>query len=292
MKQKIGFIGVGLMGEGMATGIVKAGYPLTIMGNRNRAPVERLIALGAHEATNAKEVASRSDIVFLCVTGTPEVEALVKGLVEGAKKGLIIIDCSTAEPASTLRLHEELKPLGITFIDCPLNGTPTQAQVQQLSAMVGCDDALFTTLEPIIRTWAAKVVCLGEVGRGHKIKILNNFIAMGYAALYSEALSVAEKNGITPQMFDSVLRGSRMDCGFYQTYFDYVLNGNDKAHLFTLKNGHKDVNYLASMAQKSGIANPLGAAVNNYYALAENSGNGEKYVPMLYDVVRKSNGLA
>jgi 3-hydroxyisobutyrate dehydrogenase-like beta-hydroxyacid dehydrogenase len=291
MKHKIGFIGVGLMGEGMATGIVQAGYPLTIMGNRNRAPVERLIALGAKEVKTAKDLASHSDIVFLCVTGTPEVETLVQGLVEGAKKGLIIIDCSTAEPSSTLRLHEELKPHGITFIDCPLNGTPTQSSVQQLSAMVGCDEELFKTLEPIIRTWAAKVVCLGEVARGHKIKLLNNFIAMGYAALYSEALSVAEKNGITPQMFDSVLRGSRMDCGFYQTYFDYVLNGNDKAHLFTLKNGHKDVNYLASMAQKSGVTNPLGAAINNYYALAENSGNGEKYVPMLYDVVRKSNGL-
>lgn len=291
MNPKIGFIGVGLMGEGMATGIVQAGYPLTIMGNRNRAPIERLIAKGAKEAKSAKALAEASEIIFLCVTGTPEVESLVKDLLEGAKEGLIIVDCSTAEPASTLTLHNQLKEKGIIFIDCPLNGTPTQATVQQLSAMVGCDEAIFKILEPIIRTWATKVVCLGEVGRGHKIKILNNFIAMGYAALYSEALSVAEKNGITPQMFDSVLRGSRMDCGFYQTYFDYVLNGNDKAHLFTLKNGHKDVNYLASMAQKSGALNPLGAAVNNYYAYAVNSGAGEKYVPMLYNVVRKANGL-
>ena len=103
MKQKIGFIGVGLMGEGMATGIVTAGYPLTIMGNRNRAPVERLIAIGAKEVTSAKELAAASDIVFLCVTGTPEVEALVHSLREGATKGLIIVDCSTAEPSSTLK---------------------------------------------------------------------------------------------------------------------------------------------------------------------------------------------
>ncbi len=114
---------------------------------------------------------------------------------------------------------------------------------------------------------------IGPVGDGHKMKLLNNFVAMGYGAIYAEALALARKSGISPQTFEnSVLRGSRMDCGFYQTFFKYVLEGDRNAHQFTLKNALKDVRYVEIFANKAGVANPVGNAVKNVYASAVNAG--------------------
>jgi 3-hydroxyisobutyrate dehydrogenase-like beta-hydroxyacid dehydrogenase len=294
MPERIGFIGVGLMGHGMAKNLVEKGHPLTVMGHRNRGPVEDLVKRGAKEAKNAKDIAANSDIVFLCVTGSTEVEALVRGadgLTAGAGKGMIIVDCSTSDPNSTMALAAELKASGIAFCDAPLGGTPAQAEEGKLSAMVGCDAQVWPKLEPVILKWAAKAVRVGQPGDGHKMKLLMNFLAMGYASIYSEALAVAKKNGLTPQQFDSGLRGSRMDCGFYQTFFSYVLDRNREAHKFTLNNAHKDMKYLAGMAEAAGVANPVGGAVKNYYAMAVAAGRGEDFVPMLSDFVAELNGV-
>ena len=292
-QERIGFIGVGLMGHGMARNIVEKGYTLTVMGNRNRTPVEDLVGRGATEVKTAKALAQASDIIFMCVTSSVQVEALVRGpdgIKAGASKGLVIVDCTTADPNSTLALNAELAPMGVTFCDAPLGGTPANAQLGQLSAMVGADDATFARIKPVCDTWAQKVVHLGPVGDGHKMKLLNNFVAMGYAAIYSEALALSQKVGITPQVFDSVLRGSRMDCGFYQTFFRYVLERDLDAHQFTLVNALKDMRYLESMADGVSIANPVGNAVKNSYALACAAGMEQDYVPMLSDAVARFNG--
>src|ERR671929_115876 len=137
--------------------------------------------------------------------------------------------------------------------------------------------------------FARRVVHTGPTGTGHTMKLLNNFLSMGYAALYAEALALGAKAGLTPQTFDSVIRGGRMDCGFYQTFFRYVLEGDRDAHKFSLRNGLKDVTYLASLANASGVANLLGAAVRNSFALAVGSGHGDDYVPMLSDIVARLN---
>ena len=123
------------------------------------------------------------------------------------------------------------------------------------------------------------------------MKLLNNFLSMGYASLYSEALSLGAKAGLTPKVFDSVIRGGRMDCGFYQTFFDYVVNRNENAHRFTLANALKDMNYLASFAQAAGVANPMGAAVRNAFALPIAAGKGGNFVPTLSDFVAGLNGV-
>lgn len=290
--ETIGFIGVGLMGHGMAKSIVEKGYALTILGHRNRAPVDDLVSRGAVEAKTPAEVAARSSIVFICVTGSPQVEALVRGpngLASAAKPGTIIVDCSTADPNSTMALAAELKTRDIHFCDAPLGGTPAQAELGQLSSMVGASEAVFTRIKPVCETWAQKVVHLGPVGDGHKMKLLNNFVAMGYGAIYAEALALAGKVGITPQTFDSVVRGSRMDCGFYQTFMRYVLERDRDAHQFTLINALKDMRYLESLADGVSMANPVGNAVKNSYALAA-ANAPQDYVPMLSDFIATLNG--
>ncbi|MGL4635578.1 MAG: NAD(P)-dependent oxidoreductase [Beijerinckiaceae bacterium] len=293
-KDRIGFIGVGLMGHGMAKNLLEKGYPLTIMGNKNRVPVDSLVSKGAKEVKTPAELAKASDIIFLCVTDSSVVERVIRGpdgIKAGASKGLIIVDTSTANPVSTLELAAELKPLGIMLVDAPLGGTPANAEQGQLGAMIGADDATFARIKPVVEAWAARVVHIGEVGVGHKMKLLNNFIAMGYGALYAEALTLANKVGITPQVFDSVLRGSRMDCGFYQTFFQYVIDGNRDSHKFTLSNALKDMRYLEAMADSTLMTNQMGNAVKNAYATAVAQGRGEEYVPMVTDATAQLNGV-
>ena len=292
-NEKVGFIGVGLMGHGMAKNILRAGYPLNVIAHKNRAPVENLVSLGAHEASSLKELAKSATLVFICAPGSPQVEQIIAELTPNLSEDAVIIDCSTSDPTSTQKLAENLKSKRIHMVDAPLGGTPVQAEEGALSAMVGADQPVFARIKPVIESWAATLVHIGVVGDGHRMKLLNNFLSLGYAAMYSEALALGAKMGIDAKRFDSVIRGSRMDCGFYQTFMGYALDGNREAHKFTMTNALKDLRYLESMANQAGIANPIGNAAKSSFARAMAAGGDgpEDYVPHLVDFVARENGL-
>lgn len=293
MKERIGFIGLGYMGSGMAANLQKKGWPLTVYARRSRETLEKLVAAGAAEARTPREMAAACDIVVLCVTGSPEVIETIDGAdgLASAGKPLMIVDCSTSDPAVTVRLAAELAQKRISLIDAPLGRTPKDAAEGTLDVMVGGPSDLVERARPVLEAFAGRVIATGPVGTGHTMKLLNNFLSMGYGALYAEALALGAKAGLTPKVFDSVIRGGRMDCGFYQTYFDYVVNRNENAHRFAISNALKDMSYLASFAQAAVIANPLGAAVRNSYAGAVATGHGGDFVPMLSDIIAAQNGV-
>ena len=293
-KESVGFVGLGMMGHGMAKNIVEKGYPLTVLARSNRKPVEDMLGRGASEASTPKAVAEKSTVVFLCVTGSPEVEATVRGpdgLAAGLKPGSVIVDCSTANPVSTTTLAAELAPRGIDFVDAPLSRTPKEAWEGTLDTMVGASDAVFARLKPIFETWAGKIVHIGGTGDGHRMKLLNNFLGMGFAALFSEALVAAAKVGISPERFDSVIRGGRMESPFYQTFMRWTLEGDRDAHKFSISNAFKDVRYLESMMDAAGVANPVGNAIKNSFSLAVSAGGEQDYVPMLATHIARLNGV-
>ncbi|HTN62184.1 MAG TPA: NAD(P)-dependent oxidoreductase, partial [Devosia sp.] len=235
----------------------------------------------------------RSRIVFLCVTGSTEVEAVVRGpegLAANLSPGAIVVDCSSSDPSSTVKLAAELKLAGIDYADAPLSRTPKEAWQGTLDTMVGADDAVFARLQPVLATWAGKIVHIGGVGDGHRMKLINNFISLGYGAIYAEALALADRVGISADRVDSVIRGGRMDCGFYQTFMKFTLEGDRDAHKFSLANAFKDLRYLESMANAAGLVNPVGNAVKNSYAAAVAAGGAEDYVPMLPAYVDRMNG--
>ena len=293
-KDQIGFIGLGLMGHGIAKNIVEKGYPLTFLGRQDRAKAADMTARGGREAATPAAVAEAASIVFLCVTGSPQVEAIVRGphgLKAGLKRGSVVVDCSTSDPTSTAAIAAELADLGVDFADAPLSRTPKEAWEGTLDTMVGATDEVFQRLMPVLQTWAGRIVHIGGPGDGHRMKLINNFISLGYAALYSEALALAGKVGISPQRFDSVIRSGRMDCGFYQTFMQWTLDGNREAHRFTIANAFKDLTYLESMADAAGLANPLGNATKNAFAGAFAAGPADQYVPMLATHVGRINGV-
>jgi 3-hydroxyisobutyrate dehydrogenase-like beta-hydroxyacid dehydrogenase len=293
-QETVGFIGPGMMGHGIAKNIVEKGYALSFYSRTYGDTAKDLESRGAVYRASACEVAGHATVVFLCVTGSKDVESIVygvNGLAAGLQPGSVLVDCSTSDPTSTVALAEKLAHLGVTLVDAPLGRTPKEAWAGTLDTMVGADEATFARIEPVLQTWAGRIVRVGNTGDGHRMKLINNFLALGYAALYAEALTLAKAVNIEPARFDSVIRNGRMDCLVYQTFMDYVLNGNKEGHKFTIRNAFKDMRYLESMADDAGLFNGMGNAVKNAYALAMHNGDPDVYVPTLAETIARVNGL-
>jgi 3-hydroxyisobutyrate dehydrogenase-like beta-hydroxyacid dehydrogenase len=292
--ETVGFIGLGLMGHGMAKNLVDKGFALSIFARKASDATADLQQRGAALCASPADVAAQASVVFLCVTGSKDVESIVRGpqgLKAGLKPGSVVVDCSTSDPVSTQALEAELKEIGVHLVDAPLSRTPKEAWAGTLDTMVGADPHVFARIEPLLQTFAARIVHLGATGTGHRMKLINNFVSLGYAALYAEALTLAQAVGITPPMFDAVIRGGRMDNLFYRTFMEYTLRGDKEAHKFTLTNAFKDLRYLESMADDAGVSNPMGNAVKNSFGLAVQQGGAAQMVPMLPELVAGLSGV-
>src|SRR5262249_43460657 len=157
--------------------------------HRNRAPVDDLVSRGAKEARSAREVTAASDVVILCVTGSPQVEETIlgrDGVLEGMKAGTIIVDCSTAEPGTTMKVSAAVAAKGGRFVDAPLVRTPKEAEEGKLGVMTGGDPKVLKEIEPILQCFAESIIHAGGIGAGHTLKLINNFIALGTAAAVAE----------------------------------------------------------------------------------------------------------
>ncbi len=290
----IGFIGVGLMGHGMAKNILEGGYELVITAHRNRERVDDLISRGAREVPDLAELSAASDVIFICVSGSPQVDEVVLGpggVANHARENTIVVDCSTSDPVSTLNVASKLTVKGIHLADAPLGRTPKEAWAGELDMMVGASTAIFGEIEPLLKLCAGNIVHLGPVGMGHKMKLINNFISLGYGALYAEALALARKSGLNTGQFHAVIGSSRMANGFYDTFMKYALDRDENAHKFAVTNAHKDMRYLSNLAVETGAVNPIQSAVRNTYAAMDMAGQGDKYLPMVADFVAEANGL-
>jgi 3-hydroxyisobutyrate dehydrogenase-like beta-hydroxyacid dehydrogenase len=294
MAQRIGFIGAGLMGHGMAKNIVEKGYALSVVAHRNRAPVEDLLARGAREAHSPAALARDSDIVILCVPSSAEVECCVlgeRGILAGAHDALIVIDCTTAEPASTERVAEALAARSVRFADAPLTRSPKDAEAGRLNTLVGADAATLAMIRPVLETFCENIFHIGPIGSGHKLKLINNFLSQGIAALIAEAVTTASKAGVDLATMFEVVSAGGANSSVFQRFMPWVLSG-ESGMVFKLKNGQKDVRYYTHLAEAVGSTAFLGEAVHQIYTLAAAQGEGESYVPALARALGKVNGVA
>jgi 3-hydroxyisobutyrate dehydrogenase-like beta-hydroxyacid dehydrogenase len=293
-KPVIGFIGLGFMGHGMAKNILQGGYELWVRGRSNRAPVESLLAIEAREAASPREMAERCGVIHICLSNSPQIEAVMRGpdgILAGARPGLVVIDASTADPASTEALAADLAAKDGHFVDAPLGGTPVQAEAGQLIAMLGCEEDLLQRIRPVLDCWAKTIIRIGPVGSGHKMKLLMNFIGLSYGALFSEVVVLGAKVGIPPRTIRDVIAPSRLGNGFFDTFMAYVVDRDRDAHKFSIGNAAKDIGYLNDMAADSGVVNVMAAAARHYYTHVVATGHAEDYVPMLSDHVGALNGV-
>jgi 3-hydroxyisobutyrate dehydrogenase-like beta-hydroxyacid dehydrogenase len=294
-KPRIGFIGVGLMGHGMAKNIATKGFPLTVLCHRNRKPLEDILAAGAKEAKTATELARASDIVFLCVTGTPQVEAIVygeDGLLAAAREGLIVVDTSTAEPASTAAIRSDFKAKHAEFVDAPLARTPKEAEEGRLNTMVGADDAVFAKLKPVLCAYCENVIHVGPPGHGHTLKLINNFLAMSIATATAEAAATAAKAGVSIAKLHEIISAGAVNSGIFQLTVGKMLESGDLSGLkFTLVNAMKDLRYYTHLAESLPTPALVGEAVHQSLVNANLLGFGDRYIASLLEAQEKLAGV-
>jgi len=294
--QRIGFIGLGMMGHGIAKNLVTKGFPLTVRVNRNRAPLTDLLAAGAKEVKTNADVARNADIVFLCVTGAPQVEEIINGkdgIASVARKGLIVIDTSTSEPATTAKMREELAFIGVRFVDAPLARTPVEAEQGRLNIMVGADDATFTEVKPVLAAFCENIVHAGPAGHGIVLKLINNFIAQAIATATAEALAAAAKSGLSIRKLHELISAGAVNSGIFQMMVGKMLdnNGDLTGLKFTLVNAMKDMRYYTHFAEALPVSAIVGEAVHQSLVNANLMGFGDKYVASLIEAQEKLNGV-
>lgn len=290
---KIGFIGAsGLMGHGMARNLLAHGHALSLTVHRNQDRVADLLAAGATQLPDAAAVAAASEVVFICVTGSPEVEAVMggeRGLLAGAMKGLVIVDCSTAEPDSTARLRETAAAAGVNFVDAPLSRTPVEAEAGRLNVMVGADAGIFERLQPLLKCFAENVFHVGGPGAGHTIKLLNNFIAQAICTATAEAFAVGQRAGIELKALVGLIGVGPVNSGLFQAMAK-TLHGDLGGLRFELDNARKDVRYYTHLAEGLAIPTVMGEAVHQSLTLASALGHGKKFVPSLVEAQEQLTG--
>jgi 3-hydroxyisobutyrate dehydrogenase-like beta-hydroxyacid dehydrogenase len=229
------------------------------------------------------------------VTGSPQVEEVVfgpKGLAEGARTGLCIVDTSTAEPASTNAVRERLGRMGVTFVDAPLARTPKEAEEGRLNTMVGATPEVFENLKPVLQAFCENVVHVGPPGAGHVIKLANNFIAMTIACATAEAAAAVKRMGVDPQRLVDVISLGAVNNGIFQAVLAQTLQGNFAALKFALDNARKDIRYYTHMTEGLPMTSIMGEATHQSLVTACMLGFGEEFVPSLMKAQDKLNGTS
>jgi 2-hydroxy-3-oxopropionate reductase len=206
---KIGFIGLGIMGKPMCRNLLKAGHELVVY-SRTPATVEEFVAAGAKPASSPREVAEQVELVITMLPNSPEVKQVVlgpNGVIEGAKSGCIVADMSSIAPLASQEIAARLAEKGIEMLDAPVSGGQPKAIEGTLSVMVGGKQEVFDRCVPIFKAMAASVVRVGEIGAGNVTKLANQVVVALNIAALSEALVLAAKAGVEPELVYQAIRG-------------------------------------------------------------------------------------
>lgn len=294
-KLNIGFIGLGMMGRGMARHVLANGHTVGLLVRSKDGEVRcaDLLAAGAQSLTTSAAVAAMADVLIICVTGSPEVEEVVlgeHGVLEGVKPGCVVVDCSTSQPDSTRHLAAAIAAKGALFLDAALTGTPKHAEDGQLNLLVGGDKPVLERVRPVFELFAKNIFYCGEVGAGHSTKLLHQFVVLGNAAILAEAFSCARKTGADLAVLCDVIDSGGANSTAFQRLRPYVLEGNDQMFRFSIGNAHKDMRYYARMTGEARAVSYLGDAVHNTYTVATNQGYAPQFIPHLINSLNTLNG--
>ena len=262
MLERIGYIGLGLMGKPIARNIMKAGFPL-VVHNRSRAAVKELVAEGAQEAHSPREVAEASDIVFTNLPDSPDVELVVlgkDGVLSGARSGMVYVDNSTIKPETARAIAAKLQATGVMALDAPVSGGDIGAVAGTLAIMVGGPEEAFQRLLPVFEAMGRTIVHVGESGAGQVAKACNQIMVAAQMTAMAELLILAKKAGADPRRVVEAIQGGAAGCWTLNNKPARLFEGNRqpgfKAYMM-----HKDLGIVMDTARTYGIPLP-GTAVN------------------------------
>lgn len=289
----VGFLGAsGMMGHGMAKNLLAKGFGLRFIAHRKRDSLQDLLQAGAAEVDNCKELVRGIDTVILCVTGSPQVEEIVygaDGLLEAASPGLVVIDTSTAEPASTNRIRADFAKCGAVFIDAPLARTPNEAEQGRLNTMVGAEAADFERVRPVLAAFCENIFHVGPPGHGHVLKLVNNMLAMTTAAAIAEAVAAAAKAGLALDKVFDVIGAGAINSGILQMMLGRALQGDLAGMKFAISNGQKDLRYFTHLTETLATTSFVAEAAHQSFVQASNLGLGGRFIASLFEAQEKLN---
>ena len=291
--KRIGMVGVGLMGHGIASNIIRHGYTLSVLEHPGNQPLDDLKKAGAIVCRSTAELAADSEVVILCVTGSPQVESVVlgeDGLIKGMRPGTVVIDCSTALPSSTERVARAVRGGGGRFLDAPMTRTPKEAAEGRLNLLVGGDAELFSEMRPLLSAFAENITHVGPVGSGHRMKLLHNYVSLGSVALLAEAAACALRARIAPEVFIDILAKGGGGGMALERIRPYLLARDASRLTFAMANAQKDLSYYNSMAEQVGAMRGIGQAVLDTFAKAAAIDPG-RLVPELVSMLAEHKPL-
>ncbi len=297
MTTTIGFIGLGMMGHGIAKNLLAKDHALRFQVHRNRANLQDLLDAGATEVATAAELVRGANIVMLCVTGTPQVEEIVygrqagQGLLAAAGEGLIVVDHSTAEPASTTRIRADFAARGVRYIDAPLARTPNEAEEGRLNTMVGAEPADFETIKPVLAAYCENIIHVGPPGHGHVLKLINNMLAMTQAAAIAEAMATAAKSGLSLQKVFEVISAGGVNSGIFQMMIGRMLQGDLGGLKFAIGNAQKDLRYYTHLTEMLPTTSFIAEAAHQTFVQASNLGHADAFIASLLKVQEQINNV-
>lgn len=259
---KIGFIGLGIMGKPMSKNLLKAGYELVVC-DVVKAAVDELVAAGAKAVATPKEVAQQTDIIITMLPNSPHVKTVVlgeNGVIEGAKKGAIVADMSSIAPLVSREVAQKLAEKGIEMLDAPVSGGEPKAIDGTISVMVGGKQEVFDKCYPILKVMAGSVVRTGDIGAGNITKLANQIIVAINIAAVSEALTLASKAGVEPELVYQAIRGGLAGSTVLDAKAPMMMDRNFKPG-FRINLHIKDLNNVLETSHGVGVPLPLTAAV-------------------------------
>jgi len=289
---RIGFIGLGTMGSAMAANIVRAGFPLTVW-NRTVGRAPELADLGATFAATAAEVAAASDIVVVCVSDTPDVEAVLfgpDGVAAGAQEGMLIIDCSTIAPSGSWKFAERLDGLGLVFVDAPVSGGSEGAQNATLTIFVGGHERDVERARPVLTAIGRTITHVGPIGAGQAVKAVNQVILAGAYLGVAEGIVLAMKAGLdAEQVIDALGAGAAQSWVLANRSGRMV--DNDYPLGFKLALHRKDLAIALGLADQLGASLPLAALTAALESGLIAQGHGDEDMSALARAIRQLSAL-
>jgi len=259
---KIGFIGLGIMGKPMSKNLLRAGYELVVM-DRNQQAVDEVVAAGAKAVATPKEVAQQTDIIVTMLPNSPHVKEVVlgeNGVIEGAKKGAIVADMSSIAPLVSRELAQKLAEKGVEMLDAPVSGGEPKAVDGTISVMVGGKQEVFDKCYPVLKAMASSVVRTGDVGAGNITKLANQIIVALNIAAVSEAMVLASKAGVEPDLVYQAIRGGLAGSTVLDAKAPMMMDRNFKPG-FRINLHIKDLNNVLETSHEVGVPLPLTSAV-------------------------------
>jgi 3-hydroxyisobutyrate dehydrogenase-like beta-hydroxyacid dehydrogenase len=283
-KARVGIVGVGLMGHGIAKNIQQAGWPLAFLDHPGNQSTDDLREGGAKSLDTCAALASECEVVIICVTGTPQVEDVLfsaDGVLAGLQSGGVVIDCSTAIPDSTKKIAAAVAAAGGRFLDAPMTRTPKEAAEGRLNLIVGGDRDLFETFLPLMRSYAENITYAGEVGTGHTLKLLHNFVSLGFSAVLAEAAACAAKAGVSQEVLIEVLGKGGGAGVVFERFRPFILAQDSSGFRFSIANAHKDIGYYVTMTRDVGASDEAASGIFQVYDRAYRAGHEQDAVPEL-----------